>query len=175
MVHQLCHVTFGPRGLSDHSLTLLDTGVQLLLPRKQFQFFNHMVLLDGFKDSVKNVWTPFIIGNPFYVFSEKLKHTRATLISLNHTTGNLSTLVRITKEDLHSVQNLLHAHPMDLNLLAREKTCHHQLWTAIEREESLLQQKSRATWLALGDRNSRFFANMMKNRRNSNKILSILN
>lgn len=47
------------------------------------------------------------------------------------------------------------------------------MWTALDLEENLLQQKSRASWLATGDKNTKFFSNVVKGRWNQNKILSI--
>lgn len=82
-------VTYAPRGLSDHSLILLNTGVQTCQSRRQFQFFNHMLLLDGFKDCVSNAWNTTVYGNPFYVYTEKLKRTKKALFSLNKLAGNL--------------------------------------------------------------------------------------
>lgn len=109
------------------------------------------------------------------MFSEKLKRTKRAMVSLNLSVGNLSTVVKLAKEDLHHVQTLLHSNTIDPILIEQEKKCIHHLWAAIDREETLLHQKSRATWLSVGDRNSPFFSNMMKSRWNSNKIYSILN
>lgn len=167
--------TFAHRGLSDHSLVLLNTGIKFSKPRRHFQFFNHMALLEGFMGAVGSAWNTPIHGNPFYVFSEKLKRTKHALSSLNLTTGNLTSLVKLARDDLHSVQSLLHDHPSDPANLSLEKHCTQRLFQAIDREEVLMQQKSRANWLTLGDRNTAYFANMMKSRWNSNKIFSILN
>lgn len=64
--------------------------------------------------------------------------------------------------DLHQTQSLFQANPLNKELIDQEKRCLLNLWSVLDREEILLQQKSRATWLALGDRNSSFFSNMMK-------------
>lgn len=161
--------------MSDHSLVLLNTGVMSLHPGKHFQFLNHLMLLDGFEDCVLNAWSLQVHGNPFFIFSKKLKKTKQALKALNHSAGNLSTAVNFAKDSLHQMQSLLSSNPHDINLIEQEKSCLNHLWSALEREETLMQQKSRATWLSLGDKNSNFFFNMIKSRWNSNKILSIQN
>lgn len=47
------------------------------------------------------------------------------------------------------------------------------MWNAVQLEEKLLLQKSRINWLAIGDRNSRYFHAKVKGRWNTNKILVI--
>lgn len=168
-------VTFAPRGLSDHSPVILNTGVTSVQSRKYFQFFNHLLLLEGFTDCVQTAWSSPVHGNPFFVFKEKLKRTKRALISLNQSHGNLSSAVKLAKANLHQTQLLLQSSPLDPMLLEQEDICSKTLWTAMEREESLIQQKSRTTWLSLGDKNTSFFSNMLKSRWNSNKILSIQN
>lgn len=81
--------------------------------------------------------------------------------------------VKLATTDLHHTQSLFQVNSLNKELIDREKSCLLNLWSVLDREEILLQQKSRATWFALGDRNSRFFSNMVKSRYNYNKILSI--
>lgn len=100
----LSQVAFAHCGLFDHSLVLLNTGIQFSKPRRQFQYFNHMSILDGFHEAVRLAWDTHFYGNPFYVFSEKLKCTKKALSSLNISMGNLTTLVKIARDDLHLVQ-----------------------------------------------------------------------
>lgn len=167
--------TFAPRGMSDHALVLLNSGIPAMRYRKHFQFFNHLMLAEGFDDCVQNAWGHLIHGNPFFIFTEKLKRTKKALIALNISFGNLSSSVSLVKDALHQVQSFLSNNPQDSDLIDQEKSCLQQLWTALDKEETLLQQKSRSSWLSLGDRNSSYFSNMVKCRWNSNKVFSIQN
>lgn len=167
--------SYAPRGLSDHSPVILHPGITLAKSRKPFQFFNHLLLMDGFYDCVRDAWSSHVHGNPFFVFSTKLQRTRKALIAFNNPKGHISSLVKNVKSELHNIQTLLQSKPDDLGLLNEEKNCIFRLWNVLDKEEILLQQKSRATWLALGDRNTSFFSNVVKSRWNANKILSIKN
>lgn len=169
----LAQANYGPRGLSDHSPVMLQLGTQSSFLKKPFQFFNHLLKVEGFRDCVFTAWNQNNQGNPFTVFTDKLKRTKKALISLNRTLGNLFSSVKLATEDLHHIQSLLQANPLDPALITQEQRAIQTLWTALDMEEILMQQKSRANWLQLGDRNSRFFFNSVKNRWNRNKILSI--
>lgn len=171
----LAQATYGPRGLSDHSPVMLNLGNQAAHSRKPFQFFNHMLKIEGFWDCVSSSWSQISQGNPFFVFSNKLKRTKQALNNMNRSVGNLSTSVKLATEDLHHTQSMLHVNPHSHDLISKEQRCFQTLWSALDLEETLLQQKSRASWLELGDKNSKFFYNTVKSRWNVNKILSIHN
>lgn len=173
--YTLAQATYGPHGLSDHSPVILSLGLQSTQSRKPFQFFNHLIKIEGFWDCVMSAWNQESHGNPFSVFTDKLKRTKKALINLNRSVGNLSTSVKIAAEELHHTQALLHANPLDSVLINQEQRCIQTLWTALDMEETLLQQKSSVVWLELGDKNSSFFHNTVKSRWNVNKILIIQN
>lgn len=61
----LAQATFAPRGVSDHSPVIVNTGIPTLRNRKPFQFFNHILLPDGFNDCVHTAWGIPVRGNPF--------------------------------------------------------------------------------------------------------------
>lgn len=56
-----------------------------------------------------------------------------------------------------------------------EKRLNHEYMEVLAREEIFWRQKSRATWLKDGDRNTKFFHSYVKVRRLRNKIFSIHN
>lgn len=93
----------------------------------------------GFRDCVCNAWGQSARGNPFHVLVDKLKKTKKALVALNSTVGNLSTAVNTASADLHHTQTLLQITPLDRDLIEQEKRCLHNLWTVLDREESLLQ------------------------------------
>jgi len=166
-------VNFASRGLSDHCPIILQTGISFPKVKKPFKFFNYMLEVEGFQEVLDSVWYSHYDGNPFTVFSSKLKKLKGALSSFNRSNGNLSSNVAVARDALHDVQVSLQSDPLNSNLMALESDCMSQLWKALDLEESLLLQKSRQTWLSQGDRNSAFFAASVKSRWNANKILSI--
>lgn len=70
------HVFFGHRGLSDHCPIILNIGLHLYKVKKPFQFFNYMIDLVGFTDSVHEVWNVQVFGNPMIILSEKLRELK---------------------------------------------------------------------------------------------------
>lgn len=116
----LAQASYAPRGVSDHSHVILNTGIPLVKSRKPFQFFNHLILLDGFNECVASAWQQHDPGNPFHALSAKLRRTKQALIHLNHSIGNLSSSVKNATAELHRVQNLISSRPQDATLLSQE-------------------------------------------------------
>lgn len=53
------------------------------------------------------------------MFTEKLKRTKKVIISLNNFAGNLTSSVKLAKDELHLVQSLIHDWPLDAILLEK--------------------------------------------------------
>lgn len=136
--------------LLEGCLITLNSGLNVQQSRKHFQFFNHLMLSEGFNDCVLNAWSHHIHGNPFFVFSEKLKRTKRAMISLNSTVGNLSSSVKLAKDDLHQVQSLLHLNPQDSNRMEQEQRSIQHLWAAMDREEILFSTEIKSHMVISG-------------------------
>ena len=78
------------------------------------------------------------------------------------------------RSDLDHCQRQLDSQPSNSILQATEKALSGALFDALRIEEEAVRQKSRVQWLESGDRNTTFFHNMIKNRRNRNRIVSLL-
>lgn len=96
--------TFSPKGMSNHSLSLMWTGLSLPKVKKMFQFFNYMLQLEGFNHTLSTIWSQSIVGNPFFVFAENLSRLKNELIILNITHGNVSSFVISPYDKIHSIQ-----------------------------------------------------------------------
>lgn len=97
-------VTVGARGLSDHAPLIRHTGLVFPRLRKPFQFFNYKFKLEGFNDLIATSWQSQISGNPLFILAEKLSYVKKDLIKLNINHENLSSNVKIIRQDLHSTQ-----------------------------------------------------------------------
>lgn len=77
-----------------------------------------------------------------------------------------------SRKDLKDIQAQLTEQYTDA-LVDQEKICLQQLerWSLIE--ESILQQKSRVSWIKLGDSNSKYFSAVMKEKKQRKQILEL--
>ena len=163
---------FLSRGLSDHCPAATCLGINKFNPPKPFVCFNFICDHPSFLDLVAKSWDTQVSGDPWFILTSKLKATKAALKVLNKKNGNVHTRVDETRKALSDFQSSRQFSTIvdDLN---DEKNLILAYKSALEAEESLLQQKSRIQWLQLGDNNSKFFFNSCKNRWNTNKIFSI--
>jgi hypothetical protein len=77
------------------------------------------------------------------------------------------------KRKMDEAQCQMQTHPSYLNIHRTEHILVKEYATLAEVEESFLRQKSWLQWLNLGDKNSKFFFNLVKCFHSHNKILSI--
>ncbi|KAM3233267.1 hypothetical protein P3L10_018626 [Capsicum annuum] len=66
---------------------------------------------------------------------------------------------------LANIQKLLHNNPMDLSLQAQEKLQSQKFRRTSYLPEIFLQQRSKVTWIRLGDDNTRYFYAVIKHKR----------
>lgn len=72
-------------------------------------------------------------------------------------------------------QFLLQSDPLNQDLARRERAYVQEYAKLVKYEESEAKQKSRIKWLDLGDSNTSFYHNSLKERRSRNNILSLTN
>lgn len=69
------------------------------------------------------------------------------------------------KEELTDIQHIMHRNLDDVNLATCEKEARTRFKNALENQNSLLQQKSKLSWLRCGDENTQIFYQALKTRR----------
>lgn len=62
---------------------------------------------------------------------------------------------------------------VNLEMVKRRKDLTNFVWKNLQKNKSLLRQKSRQKWVIKGDFNTRYFHNVMKSRRRRNEIVFI--
>lgn len=95
---------FGARGLSDHNPIILSTGISHNKIFKPFQFFNHLILMEGYAEVVSQAWNCQISGSPIFILAEKLRRTKRALIAFNKQHGSTSTNIQLARQALHALQ-----------------------------------------------------------------------
>lgn len=70
---------FLPRRLSNHSLGVIESGIQVPSRKKPFQYFIFLSGVPHFADEISEVWRSSMIGNPWFIPMSKLKRVKQVL------------------------------------------------------------------------------------------------
>ncbi|GKA87512.1 putative reverse transcriptase domain-containing protein [Tanacetum coccineum] len=166
----IAHALFLPFMLSDHTPTVL-IFLDILKPKpKPFKFHNYLSSKDKFLPTVSEVWSNKVDGCSMFSLVSKLKLLKKPLRKLNFDLGNLFDNVKRCKADLSSAQAAMCVDPFNASFREREFVSLKAFKSALKDEESFLKQKAKVLWLNEGDRNSKYFHNVVKGRLNRNRI-----
>ncbi|GKC26968.1 putative reverse transcriptase domain-containing protein [Tanacetum coccineum] len=166
----IVHALFLPFMLSDHTPTVL-IFLDILKPKpKPFKFHNYLSSKDKFLPTVSEVWSNKVDGCSMFSLVSKLKLLKKPLRKLNFDLGNLFDNVKRCKADLSSAQAAMCVDPFNASFREREFVSLKAFKSALKDEESFLKQKAKVLWLNEGDRNSKYFHNVVKGRLNRNRI-----
>ncbi|CAA7048083.1 unnamed protein product [Microthlaspi erraticum] len=137
---------------SDHTplYVQLEPGVRGDPKRRPFRFEAAWLKHPGFGDLVKSKWD----GE---VDTPRALEKRAVLRRWNRDVfGDIQKRKERLSLEIEAVQNLLDITQTD-TLLEREEGLLKDLDVLLEQEETLWYQKSREKWIALGDRNTKYY------------------
>ena len=166
---------FMPQGISDHSpmvVNILNSARRKGMP---FKFYNCWTSIETFPHTVHSSWSTPMEGNMQFQLFFKLKNLKFELKKLSKEfIGNAKLKADKAREDLYNCQKALDKSPSDYHLKDLEKSLHKDFLESIRIEEEILKQKSRVQWLEAGDKNTAFFHHSINNRRNRNRIVSLI-
>ncbi|KAJ9536688.1 hypothetical protein OSB04_un000161 [Centaurea solstitialis] len=164
---------FHPQGISDHALGILNIDVGLRKKSKGFKFDNFMADDEDFIKIVANEWGKPAFGSFMHKLLVRLKSLKQPLRRLRSRFGDISKRAASLKVELDAIQIACDLDPSNNELL--EDLAH--LLLAYERalidENSFFRQRAKVTWLKEGDINTKFFHNVVKEKRGRNVITSI--
>ena len=129
-----------------------------------FKFINGVAKDKQFLDVVARYWDRWVLGNPSFVVWTKLLHLQGPLRKLGDDFSRASQAIIDARGELGSIQQALILDRQNGALILQEKKLTAQLLLLRTKEESLLRQKSKATWIQLGDGNNAFFHARLKAR-----------
>ncbi|GAV65841.1 LOW QUALITY PROTEIN: hypothetical protein CFOL_v3_09355, partial [Cephalotus follicularis] len=152
--HSCAH--FHNPGVSDHSPVSVALSDLWCSGSKPFKFLNYWAGDGRFLGLVKSVWGKRLVGNPLEVVISKLRILKREL-KFTFKKPDPNPKKEAIRAEIEVIQSKLLSNPSDLGLLRQEKLLISTLGKVKDEEESFLKQKSRITWLKLGDSNSKFF------------------
>ncbi|XP_068491904.1 uncharacterized protein [Phaseolus vulgaris] len=158
------------RQISDHCALLLKSKVVDWGP-KPFRFLDIWQENKEFEHFIKSKWESYLVqGNEILVLKEKLKMLKSDLKGWNKEVFGHNDKIKL--DILRNIRELDMRDDVDgldeIKIRERRELLS-QLQEINERNESLLQQKSRALWIKQGDSNSKFFHASIKWRRMKNE------
>ncbi|KAH0745371.1 hypothetical protein KY285_007028 [Solanum tuberosum] len=165
---------FLPEGVSDHCLvviSLLD-GPRRVKPA--FKYCNVWASHPEFLNIVKKTRDHNIEGHQMFRVVKRLKYLERRLRNLNSQHfRNIITEADEDRIELAKAQEELHLQPMDKTLQEQKKRLYQKFMRSSYMAEIYLQQKSKATWIKLGDYNTRYFFSIIKYRKLKQTILQL--
>ncbi|XP_019264059.1 PREDICTED: uncharacterized protein LOC109241742 [Nicotiana attenuata] len=163
-------------GISDHCPLKLSNVNSPRRAKAAFKFCNVWASHPNFIDIVNEGWKQEVEGCSMFKVVRKLKMMKKELRMLNK--NYFSNIIEEADADrmaLSVAQAELHKNPLDVELQKEE----HQKFQKFKRSSYLaevyLQQRSKVTWIKLGDDNNRYFFLVIKHRRLQEAIIQLTN
>ncbi|GJU68574.1 RNA-directed DNA polymerase, eukaryota, reverse transcriptase zinc-binding domain protein [Tanacetum coccineum] len=134
----------------DHSPVVLHIPNTLDKKKKSFRFSKFVAEKPEFLDVVKKEWKCDCDEYSMYKLIQKMMRMKDPLNRIAWKNGNLFQNVKKLEADVLNEYNI-----------------------AIDDEEKLLAQKAKVKWLSEGDKNTKYFHNVIKSRRHSNRVRGV--
>ena len=137
--------------------------------RKKKRFcFEHMWVCEvGCEDAIREGWSVQVSGTPMYSVVQKIKNCRVCLLNWCKTQVSINPCLIASKmARLDQLENM----PMDQYRSNEVNDLRHEVNVLTEKEEIFWRQRSRVSWLAEGDRNTKFYHACASQRRRTNQI-----
>ncbi|KAM3362317.1 hypothetical protein P3S68_017171 [Capsicum galapagoense] len=152
---------------------VLDIQVADNTVKSPFRFFNIWADHDKFLPLVRRYWANKLSGDNMKGVWMNLKALKPHLKQLNNNNfRGVTENIACIRTELIDTQARMAAQYTE-SLAENEKNLlqHLEKWSLIE--EGIYQQKSRATWIKLGDANTKYFTAVMKERRYKKQIVTL--
>lgn len=162
---------FGESAFSDHASLSLSLQSGDPRQKKPFRFFNYLLKNEDFLPLVADHWFSFQVSGHFmFRVVKKLKSLKKIIKEFNK--NNYSDIEKRVKEaaDALAIAQVRTLDDPSAVNAALELNLQEKWLTLSTAEESFFYQRSRVTWLQVGDRNTPYFHHMANSRQAMNHI-----
>ncbi|XP_077215426.1 uncharacterized protein LOC143849980 isoform X2 [Tasmannia lanceolata] len=161
-------------GLSDHAPIIVNLSPTQGSGSKPFKFHNMWLSNTSLYEVVERSWATRLKGNPIFRLCKKLQGAKLAIRDCNKNFfGRIDIKAPLVRQNLSDVQDRIARDPCNVGLRSEGKAIQTEYIVLSKHEEQLYHQKSRVSWLNLGDFNTSFFHSAMSMRRNQNAISGI--
>lgn len=167
-------VHFMNEGIYDHCLAIINWEGRNAGGKRQFRYINMWSVIPEFQTRVQEVWEKEIQGTQMYKLVGKLHRTKSILQRLNKERFSyVEKRAETTMAKLTECQGKIQKDPKNVELIKEEGRWMKEsiIWKAAK--EQFLRQKSKIQWIRQGDQNTKYFHEVIKARKNTNRIFSI--
>ncbi|KAJ9561524.1 hypothetical protein OSB04_006684 [Centaurea solstitialis] len=170
---QDAHARFHPRGISDHSPGVLTFKGGKRRRKFGFKFENFITDHPSFLQTVRRAWDVNVEGTFMYQVTSRLKALKEPLRNLRRSYGNLTEKVNNLKEELNVIQLACDMDPFNSDLKEDLEALQMAYHEACKDESLAARQRAKVQWLREGDSNTRFFHNVIRERRHVNQVRAV--
>ncbi|XP_027081100.2 uncharacterized protein [Coffea arabica] len=166
------HLTRHP---SDHAPLKISFATRLDNKPRPFRFLNVWTSKPELLEVIRQAWNQNVDGSPLRILCSKLLTTRRAIQSWNKQFfGNIMDTVHVAEIAVQRAEEMVDQNDSDECQIELNKA-QAELRHALSIEEQFWRQKARVKWLKEGDRNSRYFHAVVKQRRVQGMIHCIKN
>ena len=157
---------------SDHGPILLDLDVQTPFRKRPFRFELMWLTHEGCKKMVHHAWEIQSRGSRATQLRNKFINVKQKALEWNRRVfGKVEIDIKRKQSQLQQIQDSI----VISEDVRRERVCREELEELLNRKELMWAQKARSNWLLHGDRNTKYFQTVVRQRRSKNRIIQIKN
>lgn len=157
---------------SDHGSIVLDFEYKQPFRKRPFKFEKMWLTHSNWKAIAQDAWSAQSNGSKAFNFQHKLKSIRRKFSEWNKNVfGKVEYQLKEKQRKLQEVQNSIFTTD-DIRI---ERNLTGEIEMLIHQEEIMWPQKARNNWTVYGDRNTRFYQTVVKQRRARNRIIHLKN
>lgn len=147
---------------SDHGSILLDFAMQQPFRRRPFRFERMWLTHSICKDMIQKAREVQSKGSRAFKLQHNLNNVRKRAIEWNRTIfGKIKKELKEKQQDLQEIQDNIQT----MADVRKERQLREEIEMLMFREEIMWAQKARNEWILKGDRNTKYFQTLVKQRR----------